>query len=475
MNSIKVANFKAYSEKIEINLEYSNLLVCGENGSGKTSLYEAIHLAYCQKDIIESHFTHSMTTEERAQIKSDILDAYRCQRNKGREFQLMIDGISFEQYDVADKVALFIAEGLTSSYDTINLAQIMRRLNLSQSIIDGIKESSLGDIIENVNHTLRDTFFENIVVGVSEDGNFNCQVSDSDKGLDKKEDDLTMFFNESKLHLIVSLFAMVVARFYFDQTKEMQHLLVVDDIVSSMDMMNRELLVKYILDHFCDAQLIVFTHNISFFNLFAYNIKYFRLHDKWIYRHLYEVGGIHRVYNYEENTVKSLRDRLNKGEDPESMGNDIRKRFETLIVELARLRNIDSQVEPLTNVIEKLTNGKCIYMKRDGDKVSDANDMLTEVIALIKKVPTIDGLKDKVGELIKAYTISNEEFQPLIDVLKDLTIYQKLVMHQLSHGTHQKATFSMKEQQLSFKLLEQLEKYVDKWHTANSNEKMVTM
>jgi chromosome segregation ATPase len=49
MNSIEIRKFKAFKDKIIVNFENKNLLIYGENGSGKTSIYEAIKLVYREK------------------------------------------------------------------------------------------------------------------------------------------------------------------------------------------------------------------------------------------------------------------------------------------------------------------------------------------------------------------------------------------------------------------------------------------
>ena len=43
MNNLKVSHFKCFDSQVELDLpDNSNLLLCGENGAGKSSLFEAI-------------------------------------------------------------------------------------------------------------------------------------------------------------------------------------------------------------------------------------------------------------------------------------------------------------------------------------------------------------------------------------------------------------------------------------------------
>lgn len=44
MNKLYLKNFKAFFNPVEIDFDSKNALIYGENGSGKSSIYEAIRL-----------------------------------------------------------------------------------------------------------------------------------------------------------------------------------------------------------------------------------------------------------------------------------------------------------------------------------------------------------------------------------------------------------------------------------------------
>lgn len=82
-----------------------------------------------------------------------------------------------------------------------------------------------------------------------------------------------------------------------------------DDVINSLDMANRGLVAKFIMTHFQDCQILLLTHNVSFYNLFSYAISnYNNSVDKWQKRLLYEIGDT-RVLVKDESpeTVASIK------------------------------------------------------------------------------------------------------------------------------------------------------------------------
>jgi len=65
--------------------------------------------------------------------------------------------------------------------------------------------------------------------------------------------------------------------YFYNETENNLKLLVLDDFLTSLDMANRKIIAKYILDNFEDYQIIILTHNLQFNNL----IKRLLDNDKW--------------------------------------------------------------------------------------------------------------------------------------------------------------------------------------------------
>ena len=73
MEKLCINYFKAFSQKLELEVNRKNILMYGENGSGKSSIYEAIKFAFFQDKIESKEIRLSMTPEERTQKRNDLL------------------------------------------------------------------------------------------------------------------------------------------------------------------------------------------------------------------------------------------------------------------------------------------------------------------------------------------------------------------------------------------------------------------
>lgn len=65
MNSLCVSNFKAFKETFLLSLDGKSSLIYGENGSGKTSLFEAVKLFFFKERILKELIPSNMVGEER--------------------------------------------------------------------------------------------------------------------------------------------------------------------------------------------------------------------------------------------------------------------------------------------------------------------------------------------------------------------------------------------------------------------------
>lgn len=133
------------------------------------------------------------------------------------------------------------------------------------------------------------------------------KVVDEVNGIDEC-DHLDETYNEAKLDIIfLAIFFQLIN---FSQIPAEHHkLLVMDDVINSLDMANRGLVAKFIMTHFQYCQILLLTHNVSFYNLFSYAISnYNNSVDKWQKRLLYEIGDT-RVLVKDESpeTVASIK------------------------------------------------------------------------------------------------------------------------------------------------------------------------
>lgn len=103
------------------------------------------------------------------------------------------------------------------------------------------------------------------------------------------------FLNEAKLTSIaLSIrFAMLDQKLSGAVAVDTPKFLILDDVLLSLDMSNREIVLDIILKEFTDYQLIILTHDRNFFELLRHRIKRFG-QESWKYIEMYECekGGI---------------------------------------------------------------------------------------------------------------------------------------------------------------------------------------
>ena len=66
MEKIEIDNFKAFNSRIAIipTAAHKNMLIYGENGAGKTSLYEALLLTFYHEKLLRPHLSVGAQPEQ---------------------------------------------------------------------------------------------------------------------------------------------------------------------------------------------------------------------------------------------------------------------------------------------------------------------------------------------------------------------------------------------------------------------------
>ena len=70
MKKLIIKNFKAYQNETTINFDNKNFLLYGENGAGKSSIYEALKIIFFY-DRVASNIESAETEEEQMQFNED--------------------------------------------------------------------------------------------------------------------------------------------------------------------------------------------------------------------------------------------------------------------------------------------------------------------------------------------------------------------------------------------------------------------
>ena len=453
MQTISVENFKGYKNQVPISLEGKSLLLFGENGAGKSSLYDALRYFFFKKRIEDSLSLASTPAEERTQIIND----YRsnlCFAHSTKPFSILINGQDSDTIDRGAFNAFFISPQELRTQDEIVLSN-----QLNDWFYDTNSEkifSTLSTALESeINVALKDIFRENISIRIDNSDHYRVIVKDEiTNRIHGKE--LQTHFNESRLRLIQILLMLEVVHLSYEEGKN--NVLVLDDLVVSLDAANRTFIIQYILRYFDRFQVLLLTHSSGFFDLFRFGVNQKRLMN-WKYASVYNSNG--NCCYYEESESLAVDLSLVSDADPDSLkkaGNLLRRKFEILVHKVARHLLIGSLEESKT-LLEKLLSQPTLY--RYGEFGPEW--LLDWVYSTASAEPYKDSPLGKT--IIKRLSLSRLNLEELQDILTKMILFQKVALHPSSHaisGAGRVGPVYKKELEESVRIIDSLETAVNR-------------
>jgi ABC-type dipeptide/oligopeptide/nickel transport system ATPase subunit len=142
------------------------------------------------------------------------------------------------------------------------------------------------------------------------------------------------FLNEAKLTAIALSIrlAMLGQKLSGVAAADTPKFLILDDVLISLDMSNREIVLDIILQEFTDYQLIILTHDRNFFELLRHRIKKYN-QTNWKYIEMYECekDGIPQPLIFESESYLGQADYYIKNGKYEIAGNLLRKEAENFV------------------------------------------------------------------------------------------------------------------------------------------------
>ena len=166
--------------------------------------------------------------------------------------------------------------------------------------------------------------------------------------------DFKNHFNEAKLKLIsIAVYFALIKKY---QSQNELKLLVLDDFLTSLDMANRKKIARFIIDYFEEYQIIILTHNIQFNNLLKKMINPTRWDTKILFTMKEDDLIVAKVKDKNDNYIEEAKNFINTPNyDLAIAGNLLRKAFEGIVNEFEQLLEI-GKVERLQKVLEALEN-----------------------------------------------------------------------------------------------------------------------
>lgn len=374
---IAFKNFKFFKKEFTLSLDRKNLLVYGENGSGKSSIHWGFHtiLQSCLKSVDETNKYFDSTNSENLRncFADDYEEAYikiSFSDNDGHskdftlgkddnnetnnpflkativasdflnyrylsslfDFRNSMDNDIFPSFEKEILPYLYNTRQITlvfpdsSRKNTQELVECWKCIEEWQDylsrheasndeqdtysglckLLNQVINSQLNEIKRIANQKLKDVFHIPVSISVTYDGLsghltdycyrprliLTAQLTYSDiHPTIANICHLRTFFNEAKLSCIALAIrlAIVDRRLSFTHRGvDFSKLLFVDDLLLSLDMSNRRLIIRILLGYSDEYQMILFTHDRAFYHLIKDEIALRGDNERWKYYEFYQ-------------------------------------------------------------------------------------------------------------------------------------------------------------------------------------------
>lgn len=465
MNSLKLTNFKAHQDLEEIKFHRKNFLLYGDNGAGKSSIYEALKIVF-YRDRLEDSIKRESTAENEAEKINEFYREFNNKIPPINDFELKINDIDFKTFNKIEYKAYMLSIDDIFFDKKIHLRELFEKIHFELPSFESMTEmnragrgifqrtrSDVTDIQDEANRFLEQCL-EDIRINVDISDGYSVKIEDQTRSIPSTKE-IKRYYNEAKLNLVVLALLFAVIKFYKDGSKK--NILILDDFITSLDMANRTFVMKYILEEFKDFQILLFTHNVYFYNLIMYliNDKICITDKEWQFGNLYEVGIEHKIYIKDnKDTVDKLEDEYRlKGENFNiaEYGNQLRHKFERLLYEFSKILMVGG-VEESNKILEGIANQR-IYFNYSDQK--DSSDLIQGIEAIIQRDETKEAIVGQINSQINRYKIII--LDDIRQTLNTLKLYRKVTMHSLSHGQTGQHNWSDKEIKQTLFLLKKLE------------------
>ena len=159
MNSIELDNFKAFKKTAQFPLDGKSVLIYGENGAGKTSLFEAIKFFYFRQKIMRERILPNIVGEARLAEEERVISDYK--HDEARPLAIKIDNESYSNHDANDSNIFLVSYSLLSNSDEITIKALTENTYFTQG--EGIRPEEeptfYNMIVESVNDDLQEYFY----------------------------------------------------------------------------------------------------------------------------------------------------------------------------------------------------------------------------------------------------------------------------------------------------------------------------
>lgn len=516
IKKIIIENFK-FHHHLEFEISNNNnCLIYGENGSGKSSIYEALYSNFyyyknkrIANGIIKIRDTFLHRNFPSGDFKVNILFDNSIYLNRTDE-NLTNDHILLAPegnseigesniYFANEKVLRHITDDnffniieneliihfpdlskIISCYEDVNKSLKLLKTDdqINEDIIkqrkeaDNLCETKLNELIPFplINDILQNNLlsdfkieysFKESIIDINKKFHsplINFKIVDVDD-----RDDFKNHFNEAKLKLIsIAVYFALVKKY---QTQNELKLLVLDDFLTSLDMANRKKIARFIIDYFEEYQIIILTHNIQFNNLLKKMINPTLWDTKILFTMKEDDLIVSKVKDKNDNYIEEAKNFINTSNYNLAIaGNLLRKAFEGIINEFEQLLEL-GKVEALKIMINCLRNDNKIFYKEPNDALSNLHKQFNKMIIERNNGrpdnTIIDSLKE-IFENLESHKITfKKESSPNIEynIIQKTEFFKNILLNPSSHNNIDSEIYKQ-ECENTIILLEELNKII---------------
>ncbi len=446
MERLELNHFKAFNNTLILdNAGGKNILLFGENGAGKSSIFSAIEYIFYRSKI-EAPNPMLPIPDQQAELAA-VREKYKNNQS-AVPFELKFNGVNALSVNVVPYQVFMLNR--FGKVEKVSLYDILSK-NILPIDVNTFLSQNYSFIIDNVNNELEHSFLEPIQISIVDrtDG-YVIVIHNKDTHLSRSQE-LDKYFNEATINLVQLLIWFSAVQLMRNPAKRC--LIVLDDFITSLDAANRAYMMRYVLKNFEQEQLIMFTHDYSLFNITAFLIDHvYQTGDKWNQYKLYMVGDSHCLDLIRKISINDLKKECRKASTYDVIGNKVRKCFEQRLYDLAAELSV-GQLEKTSDIIDCIGKSKNVYF----NPKESLSDLIADIEAML---PTISDVTVRNTFVDKIDKFKIPEAKKLKDTVNLLRFYQKIAMHPISHGSLGVPHYCKKDVEESIKLLEQLDRCV---------------
>lgn len=504
--SVYLENFK-FHKKITLKCKSKNILVYGENGVGKTSVFRAIYsILYYYKDnkmrqdSFRDRYINKSSLTERLKVNLEfnggthivervdnkvtghelikpkptgssefrstdtanvfMLEAKDLDQLLEGDFDKQIKkhfGNEYEVEVIYRELITAIKAGRSDLEDENEYKKRLRDLRLEK---DKDYESKIKGLVDeiDINELLSSDFhWQDRIL-------FEVEKSEIDFSVhpykhtppkinfyfenDPQKESVANYINEAKLKVLaLTIFVCGIMK----QGEQQLNLLVLDDFVNSLDMANRRFIVDSLLRNLYKYQIIIFTHNIHFYQLINRILNNSSQQDKWLTKKIFDFKSGSDFIEDKQDYLNEAKINLESG-NLEVAANFLRKQFELICNRFEILLSL-GKTEELNILLDELKSGGNFYKK--------PNEVIKELLKIFKKLNSNVESKTLSGHIGLAVEFNNKINSGRFiqgdntKLFREITLMKDVLLNPASHNNPEN-TIHKAECEYAFKLVEKL-------------------